>query len=704
MSMRTIIICLLFLVVWAIASGQQLSPDERDILTLQDQRSLGDGRLLAYLGHGDSNLRYRAAIALANLQDTATAKSVLPLLQDSESRVRAAAAFALGQIGSSIAQDSLLGCLRVETSPVVISRVLEALGKIGDESALDEVVAYRPLADTASLKAEIALSVARFALRDIRNERSMWLCFDLCGDPDSRVRWSALNALWRAAPHGLIDVEIAKRADELTKLVSDPDPDVRANLLTLLSRSKSSDALDLFRKAQKAERQRPDWRAQVQLVRSLAAFVPDNADLVGEFNEYLNADNDHVKIAALQSIAGLSKEVIQSSNNTTSLRQAILKLVGTKNPTAELTRGEAFVALAKFFPDDFGRKNYLADKELTQREKTKVIEGLSLVPTGRSFSIIMNSLEDSSVRVAMAAWDFVRRFLTPSVLARIRAGDPDWVEARNALYRKTLGALQRGDMALTHLVSNCLGDTAYFGMFRDAGQSDSVVLALNGSFRRLTTPDDVEAMQSALGAIGNIRDARFIPTLKQALKDPDRTVATLAAAALSRITHEDYTAEIPKTTRPVRSDYDWETFESIKPAQRVSLMTNKGLIELQLLKEDAPFTVLSFVKLVRKGFYKGLTFHRVIPNFVVQGGDPRGDGWGGPGYAIRSEFSLVNFERGMVGIASAGKDTEGCQFFITHSPAPHLDGRYTIFAKVVEGQDVVDRIQAGDTITDMSLE
>jgi cyclophilin family peptidyl-prolyl cis-trans isomerase len=110
------------------------------------------------------------------------------------------------------------------------------------------------------------------------------------------------------------------------------------------------------------------------------------------------------------------------------------------------------------------------------------------------------------------------------------------------------------------------------------------------------------------------------------------------------------------------------------------------------------------VKLVRKGFYKGLTFHRVIPNFVVQGGDPRGDGWGGPGYAIRSEFSLVNFERGMVGIASAGKDTEGCQFFITHSPAPHLDGRYTIFAKVVEGQDVVDRIQVGDTITDISLE
>jgi cyclophilin family peptidyl-prolyl cis-trans isomerase len=134
------------------------------------------------------------------------------------------------------------------------------------------------------------------------------------------------------------------------------------------------------------------------------------------------------------------------------------------------------------------------------------------------------------------------------------------------------------------------------------------------------------------------------------------------------------------------------------------LRTNKGTIRLRLLKEDAPFTVLSFVKLVRKKFYDGLTFHRVVPDFVIQGGDPRGDGWGGPGYAIRSEFSMASFTRGAVGIASSGKDTEGCQFFITQVPAPHLDGRYTVFAKVIEGQDVVDRIQIGDTITEIVLE
>ena len=93
----------------------------------------------------------------------------------------------------------------------------------------------------------------------------------------------------------------------------------------------------------------------------------------------------------------------------------------------------------------------------------------------------------------------------------------------------------------------------------------------------------------------------------------------------------------------------------------------------------------------------------MVPNFVVHGGDPRGDGWGGPGYSIRSEYGLVNYERGSVGVASAGKDTEGCQFFITHSPQPHLDGRYTIFGKVVSGMDVVDQVQVGDKIVRLEL-
>jgi cyclophilin family peptidyl-prolyl cis-trans isomerase len=113
---------------------------------------------------------------------------------------------------------------------------------------------------------------------------------------------------------------------------------------------------------------------------------------------------------------------------------------------------------------------------------------------------------------------------------------------------------------------------------------------------------------------------------------------------------------------------------------------------------------MSFLKLaIQRKFYTGLTFHRVVPNFVVQGGDPRGDGWGGPGYSIRSEFSPLTYETGVIGMASAGMDTEGSQFFITHSPQPHLDGRYSIFGKLVGGLDALNGILRGDTIKEIKI-
>ena len=132
--------------------------------------------------------------------------------------------------------------------------------------------------------------------------------------------------------------------------------------------------------------------------------------------------------------------------------------------------------------------------------------------------------------------------------------------------------------------------------------------------------------------------------------------------------------------------------------------TNLGEFTLELDPALAPGTVANFVTLARDGFYNGLTFHRVVPDFVIQGGDPRGDGWGGPGYAIRCEYNGAPYRTGTVGMATAGKDTGSSQFFVTHSPQPHLNGRYTVFGRVLDGQDVVDRIQVGHTIEEVLLE
>jgi cyclophilin family peptidyl-prolyl cis-trans isomerase len=132
---------------------------------------------------------------------------------------------------------------------------------------------------------------------------------------------------------------------------------------------------------------------------------------------------------------------------------------------------------------------------------------------------------------------------------------------------------------------------------------------------------------------------------------------------------------------------------------QVYLDTDRGTIQIELAVIDAPLTVENFVALARKGYFNGLSVHRVVADFVVQDGDPRGDGEGGPGYTIRDELNELPYLRGTVGMAlDPWPDTGGSQWFITHSPQPHLDAKYTVFGRVVAGMDVVDRIQQGDVI------
>jgi cyclophilin family peptidyl-prolyl cis-trans isomerase len=155
---------------------------------------------------------------------------------------------------------------------------------------------------------------------------------------------------------------------------------------------------------------------------------------------------------------------------------------------------------------------------------------------------------------------------------------------------------------------------------------------------------------------------------------------------------------IPDDQKKAKS-IDWKTIDSWKTGSSVLINTSKGDITLTLYPDRAPASVSSFIQLIHEGFYNGKAFHRVVPNFVIQTGCPRGDGFGSLGFTLRSELAGSYYDdEGYVGMASAGLHTEGTQFFITHSPAPHLDGRYTIFGKVTEGMDVVHRIGMGDTI------
>jgi cyclophilin family peptidyl-prolyl cis-trans isomerase len=150
-------------------------------------------------------------------------------------------------------------------------------------------------------------------------------------------------------------------------------------------------------------------------------------------------------------------------------------------------------------------------------------------------------------------------------------------------------------------------------------------------------------------------------------------------------------------TRNTVADYR-RALARIGRTVRAVVTTSKGSFTIELLPSEAPLTVDNFVQLARRNYFQGVTIHRVVPNFVIQDGDPRGDGNGGPGYSIRCEINQVPYDRAVLGMALSGKDTGGSQWFVTHAPQPHLDGGYTVFGRVVTGMNVVDKIVRGDVV------
>lgn len=147
-------------------------------------------------------------------------------------------------------------------------------------------------------------------------------------------------------------------------------------------------------------------------------------------------------------------------------------------------------------------------------------------------------------------------------------------------------------------------------------------------------------------------------------------------------------------------DREPELTIDLKEIYHAVIQTNRGDIELELYPQYAPVTVNNFVFLAGEGFYDGVSFHRVIKDFMIQSGDPTGTGSGGPGYRFKDELydNPLKHEKGVISMANAGPNTNGSQFFITHSPQPHLNGKHTVFGKISKGQEVVDAIQQGDRI------
>ena len=283
--------------------------------------------------------------------------------------------------------------------------------------------------------------------------------------------------------------------------------------------------------------------------------------------------------------------------------------------------------------------------------------------------LLQKARDDTDPVIRAAAVRGLGHFNDEKAIAQLieRLRDSDWVVATEAV--SALGLI--GD---AHVVQSLID---VYPTRTDRVDADVHIEIL----RVLTEFEADEAAQLAL----------------EALDSSDKRIRQAAAALLEKIG-----TEVPEL-KPDRYYYE----RDFRPGRRrrlslpfgtaaLTIKTRHGTIEVEVFGDDATQTARTIIDLADQGFYNGLDFHRVVPNFVVQGGCPRGDGWGDAGFNIRSEFNQHHYGRGYVGIAHAGKDTGGCQFFITHTAVPRLNGNYTIFGKVTSGMRVVDAIAQGD--------
>ncbi len=652
----------------------------RLVLRVTDLRASGDSLFREMLYDGDTVVRQRAVAACGSLQDTALMADLLNNLTDSPLPVQEAAAFAIGQTAQGLSpgpRERLAHDIvhdRLARSGAR-ERMIEELGKFGDDQALEDLLLEFGNG-TVSERRALLMGIARFAIRKVTTPAAVKFTL---GALFSDGGWVAAYALQRIGEHG----ETYGAADRLIRQIHHGDPLVRMNLATLFGKL-TSDSAFVEPLADMAASD-ADWRVRVSALKAMGNF-PQNARTIESLRMALASGNPSVTITALTVIGGISDSSAAGIAGLSALGETVKDMaMNEQGGYPWQIQVEAANALARRGGDSALGFLRVPDDSV-RLLKAGMIGALGATGSADAVGTIAMYLDDEDPLLRRTALE---------ALHGIAVRNPENTALRERAFASDIRALGGSDMAVITTAASNLGDTLFNGM--------SSVRALVTALGNLRSPADIEPIQEICRTLSGMKDTTAVGALELLLDGNDAAASRAAAGALSSITGKDYGGRLPRNRTPLHTDFDFGYMEALSETVRVKIGTGRGDILIDLYRDAAPFTIMSILRLAEeKGFYRGLIFHRVVPNFVIQGGDPRGDGWGGPGYSLRSEFSQFTYTAGTVGIASAGKDTEGCQFFITHSPQPHLDGRYTIIGRVVSGMEVVDGVQVGDRISDLT--
>jgi cyclophilin family peptidyl-prolyl cis-trans isomerase/HEAT repeat protein len=620
----------------------------------------------------DPWLRAKTALAAGRLRDPAAALYLPVLLKDPDAGVRRAAAF-----GARVSGDArLVRFLAValdDSDAETAANAAEALGKIGGKDATDALLASLARREAAE-STRAASALAMFRKPEARTVAALLAAF---GEESSapELRRSVVYALSRkpqreAAPalravlrkgigaavvssdetawaaRGLGILEDEESAPDLIRLAASRDMSVSIQALTALHSLSKKSALsrgdELTRRAR-----------DVALLRandSLPGVAIAALRLLGALPESAEAR------------ATLEENLLRKGWRGQTALVSLTRLDAARAPEAAATRLEAAITGATL------------EQRLGASEALQFFEG-----EGPPEPVARALLADRAARVRAAALSSLSKNPNSRRARWLLAGLIDRDPAvRDTALEAATPLLEHGGAELRRAW------TAAFDHAFESGEPDFSVGALDAAAAR------GEAGRALVSSHGN--DAN----------DVTREKARRLLVEKFGVAPESF-RPIPAATRLSRADYDRLARAANESAFEAEIVTSRGAIRMELLAEEAPMTVENFRALAARRFFDGLLIHRVVPDFVVQTGDPRGDGTGGPGHAIPDEINAVRYARGSMGMALSGPDTGGSQWFVALSPQRHLDGGYTVFGRVREGIEVLDGIEQNDRLVSVRV-
>jgi cyclophilin family peptidyl-prolyl cis-trans isomerase/HEAT repeat protein len=714
--------CALFFSVWNLAPAQQrtsqrsarpaaLKPISDEVMLrivrAEDERRW-DNDLATLLFDKDARVRERAALAAGRIGDERAVAPLVALLQtDAEENVRAMAAFALGETEAAAGASSLTDVAqKAKETGEVRARAVEALGKIiaaqpkADEArgqTLGQVI-LKTLEDESRRAPKPSRAVILLGLTAALRARPAGagpIVARFLSSADARVRADAANTLARLrAKDGLEQLRAL--------LANDADPVVRANAARVLGVAEDAASLEALVARVGSD---TDERVRVSAIRALASLKDARtaAPLLNRANILMPAYR-----AAKTGGSSHPRETNELLEIATSLSRLLANTGDERAITwlrsfreTETATPEVEIAFARIAPFVYLREppfNKLANERMRAemmrdwRRVSAIAQALSEIS-----GISAEAAGSGIVSLQADAQITLRSWVEDSSLPAQAA--PDVLRALAAFKANDLGQVLRRQMSAKDVVVRATAAELLGELQTEEANTRALVEALP-----LSTRDELnDAALAILDSLARQKSAAANEAIKTMLDSQDYLVRRRAVALLKANGAGDFSQRaLVVTPRNTAGDYA-RALSRLGKSVRAVVSTDKGAFTIELLPDDAPLNVDNFVQLAQSGYFNNILFHRVVPNFVVQGGDPRGDGNGGPGYQIRCEINEVPYERGAVGMALSGKDTGGSQWFVTHSPQPHLDGGYTVFGRVVSGMEVVDNIVRGDRISRITV-